>query len=54
MAEGIFDSVETGAVLQSLENARIDTRYKNIIKNIYEYVKHFKKHWKTRRKKKSF
>lgn len=31
-----FDSVEIWAVLESLENARIDSRYTNIIKNIYE------------------
>ena len=31
-----FDSVETWAVIESLENARIDSRYTNIIKNIYE------------------
>lgn len=31
-----LDSIETWTVIESLENARIDSRYTNIIKNIYE------------------
>lgn len=31
-----FDSVETWSLLESLDNARVDSRYTQIIKNIYE------------------
>lgn len=31
-----FDSIETWAFLQSMDKARIDSRYSKLLKNIYE------------------
>lgn len=33
-----FDSVETWAVLEAMDMARIDSRYSNLIKYIYIYI----------------
>ncbi|KAM0735271.1 LINE-1 retrotransposable element ORF2 protein [Formica fusca] len=33
-----FDSIETWAVLRAMDNARIDSRYSNLIRHIYEHA----------------